>query len=87
MTKSDKAAEKRQQPDKPVGEPLTGEEEDFHERQRRESPDGMTPAERDQAQKGAPGSLDQTSPSGEHLGLETDEANPVGGKQQSSGKP
>lgn len=81
----DKAEANRIQPDKPLGEVVHTEEEDFYAKQRRESPDGMTAQERDAHQKASPGSLDQTSPDGEKLGEDTDIANPIGGKQQSHG--
>ena len=96
MTTKDKATKdhdakaskeaKRIQPDSPLGETYVGEDKDFYERQRQESPDGMTAAERDQAQKSAPGALDQTAPDGEKLGVLEDEANPVQGKPQSAGR-
>jgi len=86
QSEKDKAEANRIQPDKPLGEVVHQEEEDFYAKQRRESPDGMTAAERDQHQKAAPGALEQTSPDGEKLGEDTDEANPVGGKQQSGGR-
>ena len=67
-TKAKEAAEaKRISPDKPLGE-VTHEETDFYQRQREASPDGMTAAERDQAQKSAPGALNQTDPAGEKVG-------------------
>lgn len=66
-TRKDDTETKRISPDHPLGT-VTHTEEDFYERQRRESPDGMTPAERDQHQKAAPGSLNQTDPNGEKLG-------------------
>lgn len=65
---------KRIQPDKPLGETVNQEDEDFYARQRRESPDGMTAAERDAHQKASPGALNQTSPDGEKLGEDFDEA-------------
>lgn len=68
--------EKRIQPDKPLGV-SDHVEEDFYEKQRRESPDGMTAAERDQVQKGAPGALDQKA-GDEEVGEREDEANPAG---------
>lgn len=61
-------ATKRQSPDKPLGLGYEGEEEDFYAKQRAESPDGMTPAERDQHQKAAPGSLGQTDAAGDKQG-------------------
>lgn len=81
----DKAEANRIQPDKPLGEVIHREDEDFYAKQRRESPDGMTAFERDQHQKASPGALEQTSPDGEKLGEDIDEANPVGGKSQSAG--
>jgi len=74
---------KRVSPDHPLGTENQGEETDFYQRQRDASPDGMTPQERDQAQKGAPGALRQTSPDGEKLGEARDYANPIGGTEQS----
>ena len=85
MTKQDNKAEaKRISPDKPLGE-TTHREEDFYENQRKDSPDGMTPSERDQFQKAAPGALDQKAPDGEKLGEVEDIANPIGGTEQSKG--
>ncbi len=91
--RDDKARDKREsaeanriQPDKPLGETLNQEDEDFYARQRRESEDGMTPAERDAHQKASPGALEQKSPDGEKLGVDRDEANPIGGKEQSGGR-
>lgn len=83
--KAEKAETNRISPDKPYGA-TTDREEDFYERQRRESPDGMTAQERDQHQKASPGSLNQTDPAGEKLGLDEDIANPPGGTQQSGGR-
>ena len=80
---AEKEQAKRKQPDKPVGQIEGHEEQDFYERQRAEDPDGMTPEQRDQWQKSAPGALGQKSPDGEQLGLSEDEANPEGGKEQS----
>jgi len=76
----------RQSPDHPVGTVNPREDRDFYQRQRDESPDGMTPAERDAHQKAAPGSLGQTAPDGEKLGESEDIANPAGGTEQSGGR-
>lgn len=83
---SDKDQANRKQPDKPVGQVEHHEEQDFYERQRKEDPDGMTPDERDQHQKAAPGALDQKTPDGEKIGESEDIANPPGGKEQSGGR-
>jgi hypothetical protein len=74
----------RIQPDSPAGVVDVAEDTDFYDRQRQESPDGMTAAERDQYQKAAPGALNQTAPDGEKLGELEDEAN-KGPKQQTGG--
>jgi hypothetical protein len=76
-------AKNRISPDSPLGQSDVREDDDFYAKQRRESPDGMTAAERDQYQKAAPGALNQTSPDGERIGELEDEANPLGGTQQS----
>lgn len=66
--KAREAEEKRVSPDSPLGYSEHREETDFYQRQREDDPDGMTPRERDQHQKAAPGSLDQKSPDGEKVG-------------------
>lgn len=70
-------AEKRISPDSPLGVNDGQGEEDFYQKQRDASPDGMTASERDQAQKAAPGALDQLA-GGEKVGEKEDESNPKG---------
>lgn len=67
-SKETKAEEKRVSPDSPLGYAEQREEPDFYQRQRDASPDGMTASEREQHQKAAPGSLNQTDASGEKVG-------------------
>jgi len=66
--KAKEAEANRVSPDSPLGFTEQREEEDFYAKQRRESPDGMTASEREQHQKAAPGSLNQTDASGEKVG-------------------
>lgn len=82
---ADKNEAKRVSPDHPLGAINTPEEQDYYADQRKASPDGMTAQERDQAQKAAPGSLDQRA-GDEKIGALSDPANPVGGTAQSGGK-
>lgn len=82
---AEKNEAKRVSPDHPLGTVNTAEERDYYADQRKASPDGMTAQERDQAQKAAPGSLDQRA-GDEKIGEAEDYANPVGGTSQSGGK-
>lgn len=77
QAKKDERAENRVSPDSPLGVNDGQGEQDFYQKQRRDSPDGMTAAERDQYQKGAPGALDQRAGE-EKVGEAEDEANPAG---------
>lgn len=68
LTSEEKAEYNRISPDSPYGQIDRREEKDFYQEQREADPDGMTPQERDQHQKAAPGALKQESPAGEKLG-------------------